>query len=294
MIKLDEAQHQHAREAEMLRMLKEKHQKEREDELMREAAERKEMKKYDNFYNITSKILGGGEMSLQKRLSKPLHLNQPVVEEEPRKRKPRVVQEVMNRSRKNEAGPSQSKGIGRELSSERSNSADPELMNRRAKGATEASDEIGGSSADINHPDATSSSVSKAGVEDDSSLRLSYNSATERHLDAPPEASEAVETPAQIFQAKKMEKLLAAVSFICSLPYFVFYYIIALRCCLYVIHYYRKKHWKTRKRKSKPGFSRTRASGLKGASQRRRRPRRSGNRLCSIWKKSEPERRTPI
>jgi hypothetical protein len=230
MIKLDEAQHQHAREAEMVRVMKQKQQKEKEEELFREAAERKEMKKYDNFYNITSKILGGGEMSLQKRLSKPLQINQPVVEEETKKRKPRVVFEAASRPKKNVTikivkGP--------DVSSERSNSADPELMHRRVRDTKEGAVEPGESAPDASHGDQCGppQSVAPGAVEDDSSLRLSYNSTKDRRNDdlSPPQAQEA---PAQSFQAKSMEKLLAAVSFL-------FYFKVQMKCysCFHLVIY---------------------------------------------------------
>jgi hypothetical protein len=208
MIKLDEAQHQQAREAEMVRVMKQKHQKEKEEELLREAAERKEMKNYDNFYNITSKILGGGEMSLQKRLSKPLHLNQPVVEEETKKRKPRV--EAMSRPKKHVTD-RVVKGSGTDVSSERSSSADPELMHRRSKELKDGAVEAEGSAHDASGGDLLGASTAVPSVvEDDSSLRLSYNTTKDRGNEA--SQSQAQETPAQIFQAKSAEKLLAAVS----------------------------------------------------------------------------------
>ena len=74
MLRLEEQQQQLAREAEILRSIREKAQREKEEEEERERNEQKEMAQYDNFYVITAKILGGGNMSLQKRLySRPPH-----------------------------------------------------------------------------------------------------------------------------------------------------------------------------------------------------------------------------
>jgi hypothetical protein len=65
---LDENIQQQAREAEILRLIKEKATKEKQEAEEREKLELKLMRQYDNFYTITSKMLGGGAMSLEKRL----------------------------------------------------------------------------------------------------------------------------------------------------------------------------------------------------------------------------------
>ena len=66
--RLDEQQQQLAREAEIIRTIKEKNQKERQEEELREKKELKLMAQHDNFYVITPAILGGGSLSLQRRL----------------------------------------------------------------------------------------------------------------------------------------------------------------------------------------------------------------------------------
>lgn len=68
MLRLEEQQQQLAREAEIVRLIREKANKEKEEEDARQKHELKLMAQFDNFYVITAKILGGGCMSLQKRL----------------------------------------------------------------------------------------------------------------------------------------------------------------------------------------------------------------------------------
>lgn len=70
MNRMEESQQQMAREADMMRLLKERVQQEKEQDAMNEKAELKQMKQYDNFYVITSKILGGGQMSLINRINR--------------------------------------------------------------------------------------------------------------------------------------------------------------------------------------------------------------------------------